>query len=73
MTAKERVRHEISEAFDFLRFVIKNPKEMKNIRNGSEINIVCKDVPARRSRKSAPRRSQSPQSSYISQHTFFRI
>ena len=70
MTTKERTRHEISEAFDFLRFLIRHPKEIKRITNGSEINILCKDIPVKSVGK---RKITPPQINYMSEHSFHRI
>lgn len=36
----EQLRMDISEAFDFARFLIKNPKMLKKIKNGSEIRFT---------------------------------
>jgi len=72
MTTKERTRHEISEAFDFVRFLINHPEEIKRIKNGSEINIFCKEIThivnVKRSKQ-----SRFPQFNYLSERTFHRV
>lgn len=40
MQDRERAQRDIREAFDFVRFLLKNPKELKRIKNGSEVRIV---------------------------------
>ena len=40
MTRKERMAMEIGLAFDFLRFVVDNPAELKRIPNGASIEVV---------------------------------
>ena len=40
MKEKERLRRDIGEAFDFVRFLVKNPKELRKVKGGSEIRIV---------------------------------
>lgn len=37
---KERLGTDIAEAFDFARFLLKNPGMLKKIRNGSAIRII---------------------------------
>lgn len=37
---KGQMRADIAEAFDFARFILKNPGMLKKIRNGSAIRIV---------------------------------
>ncbi|MBI2118548.1 MAG: hypothetical protein HYT97_02855 [Elusimicrobia bacterium] len=73
MTTKERIKHDISEAFDFLRYLIKNPKEIGKIEEGSEINIFCKDIPQKTSKHLNKRKTTAPSISYLSEHTFYRV
>ncbi len=73
MTVKEQTRHEILEAFDFLRYLIRNPKEIRNIKEESEINILCKDIPQKTSKKTTKKKVFAPSISYLSEHTFHRI
>jgi hypothetical protein len=42
MTSREteQTRRDISEGFEFVRFLIKHPKALKSVRNGSEIRIL---------------------------------
>ena len=40
MREREQMRRDIHEAFEFLRFVIKNPSALKKIRNNTEIRIL---------------------------------
>ena len=72
MTIKDRTRHEISEAFDFFRFLIKHPKEIVRIKDGSEINILCKDVPQKFNMDYRKKRAL-PTTNYLSEHTFHRV
>ena len=37
---KEQVRRDIAEAFDFIRFIVKNPAMLGKIKNGSQIRFV---------------------------------
>lgn len=48
---KERLRTDIAEAFDFARFLLKNPGMLKKIRNGAAIRII----PAGASPTASPR------------------
>ena len=48
---RERMRKDISEAFDFVRFLIRNPRMLEKVRNGAEIHIVPET--ARRSMRRA--------------------
>ena len=73
MTQKETIRYEISEAFDFIRFLIKHPQEISQIKEGSEINIFCKDLPKKSRAELTQRRNRLPQSTYLSEHTFHRV
>ncbi len=43
MTDKEQVRRNIGLSFDFIRQIIKNPKLMDSLKNGSTIDFVDKD------------------------------
>jgi hypothetical protein len=45
MTEKERINRNIGLCFDFLRQVVKNPKLLDKIPNGSELEFVDKDFP----------------------------
>ena len=45
MTKKERINRHIGLCFDFLRQVVKNPKILDSIPNGSELEFVDKDFP----------------------------
>ena len=69
-TEKERILHEISEAFDFLRFLIHHPKELKRIKNDSTINIFSKEAPTKRKGKS---KNRALQTNYLSEHTFHHL
>ena len=42
MTSREieQTRRDISEGFEFVRFLVKNPKALKGVRNGCEIRIL---------------------------------
>ena len=42
MTRQERqtIRKDISETFDFLRYIIANPKFLRNIRNGTYVHFL---------------------------------
>ena len=70
MTEKERVRHDVAEAFDFVRFLISHPKELEKIKDGSEIEILSRDMPRGRS---LHRRSGRAQATYISERTFHKV
>ena len=37
---KEQVRKDIAEGFAFVRFLLKNPRALAKIRNGSEIRML---------------------------------
>ncbi len=37
---REQMRTDIAETFAFVRFILKNPKMLKKIRNGSEVKIL---------------------------------
>ncbi|HJY62982.1 MAG TPA: hypothetical protein VJ455_02420 [Ignavibacteria bacterium] len=43
MTNKEQVRRNIGLSFDFIRQIIKNPKLLDSVKNGSTIDFVDKD------------------------------
>ncbi len=45
MTSKEKINRNIGLCFDFLRQVVKNPKILDSIPNGSELEFVDKDFP----------------------------
>ena len=45
MTKKEKINRNIGLCFDFLRQVVKNPKILDGIPNGSELEFVDKDFP----------------------------
>ncbi|MBI5245195.1 MAG: hypothetical protein HY922_16150 [Elusimicrobia bacterium] len=51
------MRRDISEAFDFVRFLIKHPEMLKKIKNGAEISIVP-EAARRSGRPKAGRRIQ---------------
>lgn len=73
MTAKERTQHEISEAFDFIRFLINHPKEIRNIKKGSSINIFCKEIPHKMRTQSARKSAALLQFNYLSERIFRRV
>jgi hypothetical protein len=37
---KEHVRRDVSEAFDFVRFLVKNPRALRSIKNGSSVEFL---------------------------------
>lgn len=46
---RERLRKDIGEAFEFARFLIKNPRTLRTIKSGSVIRLVpadCGRLPA---------------------------
>ncbi|MBI5884057.1 MAG: hypothetical protein HZB91_13255 [Elusimicrobia bacterium] len=49
---REKIRRDIAEAFDFMRFLIKHPRMLAKIRNGSEIRILPAGVCLQASRAS---------------------
>lgn len=53
---RERERADISEAFDFARFVIKHPDVLRKVRSGSYIRIV-------------PAGARAPKSARLPRHT----
>lgn len=60
MTAAEReqCRRDIAQAFEFVRFLIRNPQALRKVRNGAEIRILPSDsARAMRARK-LPKRVQ---------------
>lgn len=71
MTNKDQIKHEISESFDFLRFLIKNPKEVRRITKNSDVHILCKDIPKKLNSKAYQR--HRPTNTYLSEHTFHRV
>jgi hypothetical protein len=73
MTTKEKTKHEILEAFDFLRFLMKNPEEINHIKDGAEINILCKDIPQKASKKLFGRKRHSFQMNCLSEHIFRQL
>ncbi len=38
--SKERLRQDISDAFDFVRFLVKNPRTLRKIKNGAVIQLL---------------------------------
>ncbi len=45
MTNREMVNHNIGLTFDFLKEILKNPKLLTKIKNGSTIEFVQNDLP----------------------------
>lgn len=37
---KEQCRHDIAEAFDFARFLVRNPRALRKVKGGSEIRLL---------------------------------
>ena len=50
MKNKEMVEREITLTFDFIREVVRNPKLLEKIENGSTIEFVQKGVPVKPAR-----------------------
>ena len=73
MTAKEKSRHEIAEAFDFLRFLMRNPKEIKRIKNGSTVEIVSRELSQKKESRVPSRGRAFSHAHYLSEHTFHRL
>ena len=44
MTNKETVEHKINLTFDFIKEVVKNPQLLDEMKDGSELEFVEKDV-----------------------------
>ena len=40
LSKKENLQDDIAEAFEFVRFLLKNPRTLKKVKNGSEIRFV---------------------------------
>jgi len=70
---KEKSRHEIAEAFDFVRFLIHHPKELKWIKNSSTIEILSRELPQKREPRALAYRNTLPETHYLSEHTFHRL
>ena len=68
MTSREteQTRRDISEGFEFVRFLIKNPKSLRSIRNGCEIRIL----PAACAATSRPHRWPRGVQSFTSEMVF---
>ncbi len=47
MTKKEQVNYNIGLAFDFARYLVRNPRMLKHIPDGAEIEFVDKDMAIR--------------------------
>ena len=45
MTKQERIKRDIGLTFDFLRQIVKNPKLLNEIPDGSDLEFVDKDFP----------------------------
>jgi hypothetical protein len=65
MTKKEMVDHNIGLTFDFLREIVRNPKLLRRIKNGSTLKFVQKDLPL------PEKKNGHAKSSYVKvNHTF---
>ena len=66
---KEHLQKDIAEAFDFARFVIKHPKILGAIKNGSEIQFV----PAASSGTARSSRASKKIQSFSTETIFHRL
>jgi hypothetical protein len=66
---KEHLQKDIAEAFEFARFVLKHPKMLSAIKNGSEIQFI----PAAASRALRPSRATKPIQAFSTETVFHRL
>lgn len=45
MTKKEIIEKNIGMTFDFIRFLIENPKKIKDVPDNAELQFIDKDFP----------------------------
>jgi len=64
--SSEQVKKDIAEAFDLARFLIKNPRELKGVRNGAQIKVI----PAAFGPRPKSRRSSGNLQIYVSESVF---
>lgn len=56
---RDQLRRDISEAFAFVRYLIRTPRALRRVRNGSEIRIVPADQARLARRKRWPKNVQA--------------
>lgn len=71
MRKDEIIDRNISLTFDFLRQVVKNPKLIDDIPNGSAIEFVQKDIPIRE--RQTPRKKMMPTRYFRVHHQFEKV
>ena len=64
---REKMRQDIHQAFEFLRYLISNPKEIKHLKNNSEIHFTRNDVELR------GKHSRIPKLNYTTETIFHRV
>jgi hypothetical protein len=66
---KEHIQKDIAEAFAFARYVLKRPKVLASIRNGSEVEFV----PVTSSATARPSRAAKKIQSFTTETVFHRL